>query len=358
MANWRIVRLNFKGCPIHFGQVGIGLESSSDRARSDTLFGAWIHAYAKLFGSEEVEALLRDAFAAPDGKRKPSIRMSSTFPYRYKNPTYEDYLPKPLVFPPGDRMVGDAGQFKTYKKLAYLPLEIWQKWYQKQEFEQGDLEKIALGKEERDVLWKTDIVPRVSLDRATQASNFYHAGFTWYRYNSEEDEDYAGLYFLMALEGGMSQYEQNLQAALHFLGEEGLGGERSSGAGRFEVAYWGDLDRSWQQLVKGPSSHSSDSPHYCLLSLWWQQPMPENWCDETTRYKLLERGGWVGSPFSGRQVLRKKVRMFEEGSVFRMRPVGQLADVTPQEFHQHRVYRNGIALSLPVRVSKEKSRGK
>ena len=83
--------------------------------------------------------------------------------------------------------------------------------------------------------------------------------------------------------------------------------------------------------------------------------MPENWCQETTQYELLERGGWVGSPFSGRQVLRKKVRMFREGSVFPVRPVGQLADVTPPAFRQHRVYRNGIALSLPVRVSQEQT---
>ena len=243
MANWRIVRLNFKGCPIHFGKVGIGLESSSDRARSDTLFGAWIHAYAKLFGSEEVETLLRDAFAADsDGEREPAIRMSSTFPYCYQNEVYTDYLPKPLPFPLGDRMDGDMSQRKTYQKLKYLPLAIWQKWYQQEGFQAEDLNEVTREKEERGVLWKSGTVPRVALDRATQASNFYHAGFTWFRYASEAD--YAGLYFLMVLEEEGSQYEQNLQAALHFLGEEGLGGERSSGAGRFEVAQWGDLDEA------------------------------------------------------------------------------------------------------------------
>ncbi|MGB3509047.1 MAG: hypothetical protein WBA93_07365 [Microcoleaceae cyanobacterium] len=41
-----------------------------------------------------------------------------------------------------------------------------------------------------------------------------------------------------------------------------------------------------------------------------------------------------------------------KGSVFQVKPDGKLADVTPEKFKNHRVYRSGISLSLPIKVRK------
>lgn len=345
MAKWKLVRLKFGRTPVHFGEVGIGMEESRDRARSDTLFSGWINAYARLFGKDAVERLLDDAFLA----KSPQIAMSSTFLYHQDRDKYTYYLPKPLAFPQSQNsdnnpLTDDLVLLKEYKKRKQLPLEIWKKWYRDRNFEKSDLTAEKLKSDIQ--LTKTDTLPKVALDRNTSASNFYHTGFSWFRY--ESDTDYAGLYFLIRFEKENNTSENLLKAALYLLGEEGIGGERSSGAGRFEVEYWGNLPQEWQELVK----ESQDNKYYCLVSLWGQEhdkKLPSDW-SEGARYELIERGGWVGSPFSGRQVKRKKVTMFAEGSVFKYSPQGQLVNVTPDNFNRHQIYRNGIALSLPIAI--------
>ncbi len=59
MSVWKLVKLNFGRSPAHFGEVGIGMEETSDRVRSDALFSAWVSIYARLFGKEAVEELLQ-----------------------------------------------------------------------------------------------------------------------------------------------------------------------------------------------------------------------------------------------------------------------------------------------------------
>jgi len=65
MSHWRLVRLNFGQNPVHFGELGIGMEQTSERVRSDTLFSAWITAYARLHGKQAVERLLADFLETP-----------------------------------------------------------------------------------------------------------------------------------------------------------------------------------------------------------------------------------------------------------------------------------------------------
>lgn len=58
MSVWKLVKLNFGRNLAHFGEVGIGLEQTSDRIRSDSLFSAWVTNYARLFKKQGVEELL------------------------------------------------------------------------------------------------------------------------------------------------------------------------------------------------------------------------------------------------------------------------------------------------------------
>lgn len=185
-------------------------------------------------------------------------------------------------------------------------------------------------------------VPHVSIDRSTHASNLYHTSFVHYLWDAhgENPKSLSGLYFLLHLND--EKLEQEIRAAFEFLGEEGLGGERSSGAGRFGVE-WKPLTKEWQELVK-----FEKATKHCLLSLYSPELMPLK--IEDAQYELIERGGWIGSPFSGRQLRRMSLRMFTEGSVFCQKLKGQLADVTPAGFREHKIYRNGLALTLPIRL--------
>ncbi|MFQ3619258.1 MAG: type III-A CRISPR-associated RAMP protein Csm4 [Cyanobacteriota bacterium] len=346
MSQWRLVRLNFGQNPVHFGELGIGMEETSERVRSDTLFSAWITAYARLFGKQAVEQLLTGI------QETPLFRLSSTFVYRQIGDRTIDYLPRLIELPPGYPMGDDFTFAKTFKKLAYLPLDVWQRWYQQEGFTPGDrcdLEEKTNSKAEQagGALWQAGTfsyseafqkhqIPKVAIDRTTRATNFYSIGFVQFRAEAQQQ---AGLYFLLHFPENNPQLEADLQAALEFLGEEGLGGERSSGAGR------------WRSLVEFDQQNS-----YGLISLFWQKdPLPPELFNEKAKYTLHARRGWMGSP-SGRQLRRKTVQMFGEGSVFPIAPNGQLADVTPDRFdstqpNHHRIYRSGISLSLPIKLA-------
>jgi len=365
MSRWKLVRLNFGRNPVHFGETGIGLEETSERVRSDTLFSAWVSSYARIFHKEGVEGLLAQFTANPS---QPPFRVSSTFVYRYPEESDEViyYLPNLLGRPPGYPR-DDLRFAKTYKKLSYLPLKVWRQWYQGSGFkDRNDLETYTKNPEAETKLSKTGCfayteafkrytLPKVAVDRTHHATNFYHTGlvqFAWevtdYDTNDWDNlgvQNLAGLYFLLEFPTDNPSLEADLHQALELLGEEGIGGERSSGAGRFTVQSWDNLPPDWQEVVNFEQGN-----HHGLVSLFWEDAISNDWLGDSARYTIQERSGWIASPFSGRQLRRKKVQMFTEGSVFAHRPQGQLADVTPQGFTQHTIYRSGLAVSLPVKL--------
>ncbi len=247
----------------------------------------------------------------------------------------------------------DLAFFKAYKKLNCLPLEVWQRWYQGTGFDQkadtqelenyskvgegnGNLNKF--GTFDYKKAFKIDKVPKIAVDRVTRATNLFHTGFVQFAW----EKDKAGLYFLLELSPEGEKLADKLQAALELLGEEGIGGERSSGAGRFNVN-WLNLPENWKQVVD-----FKDRKYHSILSLFWDSRITAD-CLENASYEIQERGGWIAES----QLRRKMVRMFAEGSVFLSPPQGMLVDVTPHEFEKlkkHKIYRSGISLSLPIKA--------
>ena len=326
MSKWKLVKLDFNNNPAHFGELGIGMEETSERVRSDTLFSAWVITYARL--GQDLDSLLKRF----QEDKAPPFRLSSTFIYQEnsgkKSTTY--YLPRPKNPPINYPIGNDLDIAKSYKKLEFLPLERWRKWYQGVGFSKDDLSSL---KDRYNDCFEIQKQPKVAIDRLTRATNLYHTAFV--RYRSEENNK-SGLYFLIELND--VTLENDLKASLCLLGEEGIGGERSSGAGRFEPS-WHDLDEQWQKLVKFKGNSQS------LISLYWDDELISL---DNSSYELQERGGWITS--SAKNQRRKKVMMFAEGSVFADIPIGKLADVTPPEFTQHKIYRSGIAISLPIKI--------
>jgi CRISPR-associated protein Csm4 len=359
---WRLVRLRFGRNPVHFGEVGIGIEETSERVRSDSLFSAWVSSYARLFGKDAVEALLTQFPCSEDDRSlpEPPFRLSSTFVYRRRDrPCY--YVPR-LLEPPRNYPIGDDLEFtKVYKKLAYLPLEVWQRWYQGAGFTQADRQELIdevtgrssgrlrqAGTFDYGKTFERVELPKIAVDRTTRATNLYHTGLVQFQWEKTAAglESLSGLYFLLYFPTANPTLEDELHAALNLLGEEGIGGERSSGAGRFEVE-WESLPQQWQDVVDFASAD-----HHALISLFWERSIAPELLT-TTQYTLQERGGWIASPFSGRQLRRKSVQMFAEGSVFSQRPTGKLANVTPLDFAAHQIYRSGISLSLPIHLARQ-----
>lgn len=346
MTTWNLIGLNFGRNTAHFGETGIGIEQTSERVRSDTLFSAWMSAYARLFGKEAIETLLNQFLHSSI-----PFHLSSTFIYRCKNNNYTYYLPKPLALPK-DYPSDDLKFSKTYKKLNYLPLSVWQRWYQESGWSEADTNELTdttnkKNQEDKPLhlagvfdysnTFTIYTTPKVAIDRITSATNFYHTGLVQFECQLQT---HSGLYFLLYFPNPDSQLEQDLKAALNLLAEEGIGGERSSGAGRF-IVEWSDLPPQWQKVI-----HFKKANAYSLVSLLWDDTPPK--ITLNSRYDFLERGGWIGSAFSGKQLRRQMVRMFTEGSIFPTELQGKLADVTPHQFKTHKIYRSGISLSLPV----------
>jgi CRISPR-associated protein Csm4 len=323
MSKWKLVKLDFKNNPAHFGELGIGMEETSERVRSDTLFSAIAIAYARL--GKNLDALL-DRFQ----QEPPPFRLSSSFIYRQTSNGITYYLPRPKQPPTNYPIGNDLKIAKDYKKLNFLDIKTWKSWYQ-----DGGFDNAGLPTSFYSECFEIEKHPKVAIDRITRATNLYHTAFVRYR---SEANDKSGLYFLIELND--QSLEDELKAVLELLGEEGLGGERSSGAGRFEPS-WHDLDEQWTQLLSFDGSNSQS-----LISLYWDdQPIAL----DGSSYELQERGGWITSAAKNQR--RKKVVMFAEGSVFREAPIGKLADVTPHQFAQHKIYRSGIAVSVPIKIS-------
>jgi CRISPR-associated protein Csm4 len=362
----KLIRLKFGRSMAHFGELGIGMEESNERLHSDTLFSAWFSAYAQLAGARAIASLMDEFNTQPE----PPFRLSSTFIYRKVDGTYIDYLPKPAPFPMGYPIGEDFEFAKAYKALKYLPRSVWQRWYQASGFDPNAdaAELLAHTKKQAqgalaqagtfsyNQAFQTHKVPRASLDRRTQAANLYHTGFVQYDWQYLEQDDalsqrhqaidsLAGLYFLADFSERSSVTPDAFLEVMDFLGDEGIGGERSSGAGQFEVEV-SDLPAEWEALLDFEAGNA-----HSLVSLFWQNPISRSMVQNAC-YELRERGGWITSPSAGgRQMRRKALQMFIEGSVFPVRPMGALADVTPQGFTRHPIYRSGISFSLPIHVS-------
>ena len=315
-----LIRLKFLS-PVHFGEVGIGIEHTEETVHSDSLFSALCHAWGVLYGKRDLDDLL----GTFDGT--PPFLLSSGFLYR------EDtfFLPKPLSMPPGFDDLCVREKFgKKMKKTCYLPLKIFQQWVQGAPIDYDDLGEEIRYEEGFGVF----LVPRVALDRVYATSELFQCGLVSFR-------EGCGIYVLLKAEDeGMVS---KIRHALSLLGEMGLGGERTYGYGRFEAEVHPAGER-WERLFEPRGDRS------VLLSLY-HPDVPVSEILEGASYDLQERRGWIHSPFSKKQFKRKTVTMFKEGSIFKGMLRGHLVDVTPSIWDRarlHPVFRYGFALTAPI----------
>ena len=174
-------------------------------------------------------------------------------------------------------------------------------------------------------------MPRVAIDRKTSASNIYHFGEVSFAQN-------CGLYFLMDLR--LKEYEKKLKASIRVLGDEGIGGDRTYGKGLFKAEF--------EEL----KMDLEPKDHFVTLSLYYPK---EEEVSISRYYELVNRGGWIYS-IDAKNMRRKTVRMFSEGSVFKFADMpksgfyGDLANVKPEGFAEHEVYRYGYAFAVPMEV--------
>ncbi len=342
----------------HFGMRGVGIEETEIFCPADTLFSALCLTLREWErdGNQALETWL-GGFPPLNGGRQPPLRLSSAFPYAGQ----VLFFPKPLL-PANVSPRGRQVWAKALKKVSYVSQGILQAWLAQEELDaelddafllhggsvwvtQGERQALetfvdpATGEPQ---MWAKQTVPRVTIDRLTSQSSVYQAGVVRFR-------DGAGLYILADFagsDGGAAEGERDrLTTLLTVLGHSGLGGERSSGYGQFELV--------GPEPFRGPAVGPGD----LFLTLSPYHPTPAEVqagvLAGAASYTLQTRRGWVGSP-EGMGLRRRSVRLLGEGSVLPAvgrESHGDLADVTPldeegQEALVHKVWRYGIAFPL------------
>lgn len=337
------------GQGFHFGRAGYEQETSSEMLPSDSLFAALIVAFLERYGDPA-------AFVQPWLEARPPFVVSSVFPYVGDIPLLP--MPRLRVLLP-DEFAPRAR--KAIKHLRYVSPAILRKLLDGQPLDrdwspsgpQLSLQDgaIWLDPSERTALperlqalpeealkaikiWKSDSVPRVTLDRASSSSQIYQMGRTVF---AEE----CGLWFL----ADVSDWGDLLVELLTDLGDRGIGGERSNGYGAFQLG---------APLPVPNLSSSLETLRVMTLSRYHPRSseLAAGVLGDGAAYELVKVGGWLETPFGPAQ-RRKTVRMIEVGSVLKNRGVvGELVDVRPDYDRpgalNHPVYRCGYALTVGV----------
>ncbi len=326
------------GAQFHVGRVAadpeIALNESSDWIHSDTLFSALINIAAKVFPSET------DTIAGHF--RNGDIRFSSIFYFMEEEGRPRIYfLPKPLHY---NLLV--KYDFKQWAGVQFISKSIWEqgilpeKWEQRCTAYQGsflvlktEISGRALKYDNEIRIFNSPTLPKVAVHKQREEDSFYYTS----NFQIPDNSSFVpglkiGMYFLLDVKASFEAdpIYKKIMSLLALLPDEGLGGERSTGCGRFDGLNL--LTYDW--LL--PESNAR-------VAISLVSPSKGDF-GKMKQYRTVLRGGR-----SDRRIPRplKVVRMLTEGSIFESEPEGDIADISPSKKHG-KFFRYGKALTLPA----------
>jgi len=269
--------------------------------RSDTIFAAIANIIVEVEGVDALKDFYRS-----------NPRFSSAFPF-YKNKLF---FPKPLR--PPKRIENDRELLRVWKRKSWIEEELLKD-------QEATLDVIKREREEKekrygDFITKDDIskfYDEIEIVRnAKHRINEQTQIFTVYALKFKKD---SGLYFLYL--GDM-----DIDEAVKILGEEGFGGGRSVGYGKFRVraeSYFWKISGRWNLLLS-----------LCLPERSEVEILKDAY------YSLLEKSGWTNSS------RKSRVRVLVEGSVL---PKGIDGKILLEDYIDDiKIYRNYLALTLQM----------
>lgn len=333
-----VYRLTFTA-PLHVDGRGTGFYQSSETfIHSDTLSAALLSVWAKL-QPDDLKPWSVQPFRLP-------FLLSSAFPYFLdphcpETPLY--FLPRPLSSRAVRLDKEHLVRNKKIKKIKWLELKIWQKvmaeqwnWQSAKDalmlpqgllVENTPINSQRFPRAEQFQLWKEETRTRVSLDRVTnRAMDGQLFDFSRVHYHPQ-----SGLYFLAKFAN--HRIKTSFEGVLSWLGESGIGSDRSCGQGSF----------TWQGgKLKLPHA----LPHQPAMALSLVIPSEEDWKQREawlkhSAYEFIKRGGWIAETSQRKQA----VRMFSEGSCFARPLAGQIVTLG-QHPHGYPIFRDGRGFFL------------
>ncbi|MBC7343916.1 MAG: type III-A CRISPR-associated RAMP protein Csm4 [Clostridia bacterium] len=332
--------LSFRG-PLHLGGHVLSLDTSLPFIPSDTLYSALFASWVRLGGDPKP---WEEAFPRRLGNEvipaDPPFLLTSAFP-RFQNTLF---FPKPRV------ARRDQATAKDWKKTRFVDKGIFQKLAKgcpsdKLQFNPILLQQWLLLTEDPKIpaiAGQEEEIPRVTLDRETQASNLFSIscvrfGKGW------------GLWFAVAWRDperpcAGRTFREAFDLALRELANQGIGGDRTVGYGSFSYTLLGTEE--WPDPLPGRPA--------LLLSRYHPRPDELPWViRDSPGYEVEEIGGW--SITAEGHFRRRHVRMLAPGSILIPKDasvLGDLVDVAPLDLQgrrltSHPVWRYGLAFLFP-----------
>jgi CRISPR-associated protein Csm4 len=302
--------------------------------RSDTLFSAICSAANKFYGDSVVETFLQPNL----------IKISSAFPF-YKD---EFFFPKPLNFYPDEiekneelNLFDKYELTKKFKKVKFISKDFLEILLQGKSIDKSFFNKNFIlntcwrnkPNADEDLSFKANENPHIVLDRVTNQTQIFYKTEVYFSKN-------AGLFFLADINNDVLM---KFETVLRFLGDEGIGADRTIGKGLFEVEVIDNFSIA--------ATEKFDS--FYALSLY--SPTKEEFYKiepEKSFYDFEVRKGWI----SNNTLRRKSLRMFTEGSVLKFKeeitPNGNVHKLLEKEdypeYLSYDIFRSGQGLFLTI----------
>lgn len=337
---------NLTGSTFHFGEQGLGQEETRAFWSSDSLFAALVARLAVLDGPEAV-----DGWMKPFNEGAPPFLLTSLFPFAGDL----RFFPVPLAAAlPNDKPLPEGIRPKDLKRVQFVSESLYRQLLTGKtlvEVEPNTVKlhggKLWLAKAEKEKLpppaekgkelnlWLVEKRPRVTVERATNASTLFHTGSVHFNAN-------CGLWF--GVQWLDVAEKARLERLLRDLGEAGLGAERNVGYGKGEFKSMGALElpdprRMWTSL-------SRYLPRREEMSAF---------SGERAAWKVETVGGWLDSP-QKRGQRRRALNVAQEGGTFSLPdgiqpPFGRVEDAAPhyptgERPVPHPVWRSGLAVAV------------
>ncbi|GAB4467983.1 MAG: type III-A CRISPR-associated RAMP protein Csm4 [Anaerolineales bacterium] len=338
---------NLTGSAFHFGEQGLGQEETRAVWSSDSLFAALVARLAVLEGAEAVNNWIQ-----PFAAGAPPFLLTSLFPFAGN----VRFFPVPLAAAlPNDKPLPKGIRPKDLKRVQFVSENLYRdlltgktlvdvesgtvklqggKVWLKQD-EEANLPPLAQKGEELK-LWLIEKRPRVTVERATNASTLFHTGAVHFAPG-------CGLWF--GVQWQDETRKAHFQHLLHDLGEAGLGAERSVGYGKGKFESGGTLE------LPDPGEMWTTLSRY----LPRREEMPA-FSGEHAAWKVETVSGWLDSPQKSGQ-RRRAINLVQEGAVLSLPaglqpPFGRLEDARPHYKSgpaypiEHPVYRCGLTVAV------------
>ena len=322
--------------PVHFGDTSNGgnLEKVTMTCSADTFFSA-LCSEAALTSNVYAEEIAQKFI---EGK----ISISSLFPYyQAEDEELELYLPKPFY-----RMNAEVAGIKSFNEMKMAATKM--KRVKKTAYVRASQLKGLLNAMGSNTEFDYDLpifATKINSERVNKRMEEPLPYFVGSYIFSKG----AGLYFVLGLDNE-DDLEQIKELIIQ-LGYSGIGGKRSSGYGKFELADDEiEMDAECGIFDDDIALASMLVETEADLQMNIAPVVPNSGDVEEIKngfYKLLRRSGFVASKNMEDNAKRESIYMLAEGSCFKKRLDGNMVAFDVQGVN-HKVYRNGLGMFVGV----------